>query len=223
MSFSETAYSRLRTLILSGQLAPDSTITENAMVERLALGKTPVREAMRRLVLEGLLDVTPRLGYTVTGISLRDVNDIFQLRVIVEVAAAQLAVDQMTEEALERLEALSTSSYDPDDPDSLQRYAAENAEYHDIIGTLSGNRRLADLITRLMLESRRFVQIAQLTREHGEEVVLQHVAIVEAFRAGDSAAVGDAVRVHVEDAWDLVLDSLAAASGAVPSVGSDGA
>lgn len=218
MSFSETAYSRLRTLILSGQLPPDSVITENAMVARLALGKTPVREAMRRLVLEGLLDVTPRLGYTVSGISQQDVNDIFQLRVIVEVAAAQLAVDHMTAEALERLQALSTSGYDPDDPDSMQRYLAENAEYHDIIGTLSGNRRLADLIRRLMLESRRFVQIAHLTRAHGEEVVLQHVAIVGAFRAGDRDAVGDAVRVHVEDAWRLMLYSLAAGSGEV-SVG----
>jgi DNA-binding GntR family transcriptional regulator len=213
MPLAENAYTQLRNLILSGQLPPDSAITENAIVEKLAIGKTPVREAMRRLVLEGLLDVTPRLGYTVVGISQRDVDDIFQLRVILEVGAAQLAAASMTPEVLDRLQALSTTGYDPDDPESIERYAAMNAEFHDIIATLSGNRRLAELITRLMLESRRFIQIAQLTPEHGREVVVQHAAIVQAFRSGDRDAVRDAVRLHIEDSWNVVLDSLSATSG----------
>jgi DNA-binding GntR family transcriptional regulator len=119
----------------------------------------------------------------------------------------------MTPEVLDRLQALSTTGYDPDDPESIERYAAMNAEFHDIIATLSGNRRLAELITRLMLESRRFIQIAQLTPEHGREVVVQHAAIVQAFRSGDRDAVRDAVRLHIEDSWNVVLDSLSATSG----------
>jgi DNA-binding GntR family transcriptional regulator len=194
-------------------LPPESAITENLIVEKLAIGKTPVREAMRRLVLEGLLDVTPRLGYTVVGISPQDVDDLFQLRVITEVAAAQLACDRMTGDALERLDELSTVAYVVDDPESLVRYAHVNAEFHDIIGTLSGNRRLAEMITRLMLESRRFVQVAQLTNEHGQQVMQQHRAIVDAFRAGDRDAVGEAVRLHVTDSWTLVLESIGAGAG----------
>ena len=65
MPLADSAYILLRNMIISGELAPDSAITENSIVERLAIGKTPVREAMRRLVLEGLLNVTPRLGYVV--------------------------------------------------------------------------------------------------------------------------------------------------------------
>lgn len=213
MPLAEAAYNQLRNLILSGQLPPDSAITENSIVEKLSIGKTPVREAMRRLVLEGLLDVTPRLGYTVVGMSQQDVDDIFQLRVITEVAAAELAMEHMTDEGLDRLQELSVVGYDPDDPESLQQYAVVNAEFHDIIGAASRNRRLAELISRLMLESRRFVQIAQLTAEHGQEVAAQHKAIVEAFRSGDRAAVTEAVRAHVEDSWHLVLDSLTVTSG----------
>lgn len=208
MPLAESAYNQLRGLILSGALPPESAITENSIVEKLAIGKTPVREAMRRLVLEGLLDVTPRLGYTVVGISQRAVDDLFQLREIAEIAAAELAMDRLTPEALQRLEELSTIGYAPDDAESIGNYAVVNAEFHDIIGSSSGNRRLAELITRLTLESRRFVQIAHLTHEHGQLVVLQHTAIVAALRAGDRAAVSNAVRSHVADSWNLVLGSL---------------
>ena len=200
-------------MILTGVLAPESSITENSIVERLAIGKTPVREAMRRLVLEGLLDVTPRLGYTVVGISQQDVDDLFQLRVITEVAAAQLATEHMTEEALERLEVLCAVGYDPHDVESLERYMTVNGEFHDIIGGLSRNRRLAELVTRLMTESRRFMQVANLTGDHGKDVIAQHKAIVSAFRSGDREAVAAAVRSHVTDGWTLVLDSLAVTSG----------
>ncbi len=214
MPLAESAYTQLRQLILTGELAPECAITENSIVERLAIGKTPVREAMRRLVLEGLLDVTPRLGYTVVGISQQDVDDLFQLRVITEVAAAQLAIERISDGALDRLEELGTVGYDPHDPDSLLEYTRVNAEFHDIIGSLSGNRRLADLVTRLMTESRRFVQVANLTGNHGREVIAQHKAIVDALRAGDRDAVAEAVRAHVTDSWTLVLDSIGATSAA---------
>ena len=214
MPLAESAYTQLRELILTGELAPESSITENSIVERLAIGKTPVREAMRRLVLEGLLDVTPRLGYTVVGISQQDVDDIFQLRVITEVAAAQLAIERITDDALNRLEELGSVGYDPEDAGSLDRFLSVNAEFHDILGSQSANRRLADLVTRLMTESRRFVQIVSLTGFHGKDVVVQHQAIVDALRSGDRDAVGDAVRTHVTDGWTLVLDSLGVTSQA---------
>lgn len=212
MPLAETAYTQLRELILTGALAPESSITENSIVERLAIGKTPVREAMRRLVLEGLLDVTPRLGYTVVGISQQDVDDIFQLRVITEVAAAQLATERITDDALNRLEELGSVGYDPENSGSLERFLSVNAEFHDLLGSQSANRRLADLVTRLTAESRRFVQIVNLTDFHGRDVVVQHQAIVDALRSGDRDAVGDAVRTHVTEGWTLVLDSLGVTS-----------
>ena len=219
MPLAESAYNQLHGLILSGQLAPESAITENSIVEKLAIGKTPVREAMRRLVLEGLLDVTPRLGYTVVGISQRDVDDLFQLREISEIAAAQLAMDRLTPEALQRLDELSIVGYSPDDAESIAHYVMINAEFHDIIGNSSGNRRLAELITRLTLESRRFIQIANLTYAHGQAVVHQHTAIVEALRARDRAAVGERVQYHVADSWNLVLGSLGVVADAARRAG----
>lgn len=212
MPLAQSAYERLRNMILSGELPPESAITENSIVDRLAIGKTPVREAMRRLVLEGLLDVTPRLGYTVTAITASDVEDLFQMRVILEVAAAQLAIDRLDGASLDRLTELSTIGYDPDDRESMLTYLSINAEYHEIIARASGNKRLADLISRMMQESRRFIQVAILSENHGRRVIEQHEAIVDALRARDRDAVAEAVRIHVEDGMHVTRDSLIAAN-----------
>lgn len=212
MALADSAYTLLRNMIISGELPPDSAITENSIVEKLAIGKTPVREAMRRLVLEGLLDVTPRLGYTVIGVTRADIKDIFQLRVIAEVAAAQLAMHRLDAAALDRLTQLSLVAYDPADRASLLTFMGVNAEFHDMIGHASGNRRLADIVSRLMLESQRFIQIAVLSAEHGRLMVEQHVAIVQALRSRDADAVGAAVRSHVEDGLHVTLESFVAGS-----------
>jgi GntR family transcriptional regulator, rspAB operon transcriptional repressor len=211
MPLAQAAYEKLRNMILTGELPPETAITENSIVDRLGIGKTPVREAMRRLVLEGLLDVTPRLGYTVTAITQQDVEDLFQMRVINEVAAAQLAADRLSEAAFARLTELSSVGYAPDDRESMLRYIGVNAEFHDIIARGSGNARLADLIDRLMQECRRFIQIAILSDAHGQLVIAQHVAIIAALRARDPEAVEAAVRAHVEDGMHVTRGSLATA------------
>lgn len=208
MPLAESAYEKLRNMILTGELPPESAITENSIVDRLAIGKTPVREAMRRLVLEGLLDVTPRLGYTVTAITRSDVEDLFQLRVINEVAAAQLAADRLDEAAFARLTELSRTGYNPEDRESMLRYIRVNTEFHDIIARASGNARLAALIDRMMQESRRFIQIAILSDEHGHNVIEQHAAIVAALRSRDMDAIAATVRLHVEDGGHVTRDSM---------------
>ncbi len=209
MPLAEAAYEKLRNMILTGELLPESALTENSIVDRIEIGKTPVREAMRRLVLEGLLEVTPRLGYTVTPVTRDDIENLFQLRAILETAAADLAVDRLDDAAIDRLTELSDVGYDPDDRQSLIAYVATNAEFHDIIAKGSGNRRLAELITQLMEESRRFVHMAILSEEHGEVVRRQHVQIADAFRRRDRDAVTEEMRTHVEDGRTVVLDGLA--------------
>lgn len=211
MPLAQAAYEKLRNMILTGELPPETAITENSIVDRLGIGKTPVREAMRRLVLEGLLDVTPRLGYTVTAITQKDVEDLFEMRVINEVAAAQLAAERLDETAFARLTELSSVGYDPGDRESMLRYIGVNAEFHDIIARASGNTRLADLIDRLMQESRRFIQIAILSDAHGQLVISQHVAIINALRSRETDAIDAAVRTHIEDGMHVTRGSLATA------------
>lgn len=209
MPLAEAAYHKLRNLILTGELPPESALTENSIVEKLEIGKTPVREAMRRLVLEGLLEVTPRLGYTVTPVTREDIDNLFQLRAILEAAAAELALDRLDDAAIDRLGALSGVGYDPDDRESMIAYVSVNAEFHDIIAHGSGNRRLAEMIAQLMTESRRFIHMAILSEEHGQLVRRQHEQIADAFRERDRDRLKELVRSHVEDGRHAVNDGLA--------------
>ncbi len=210
MPLAEAAYVKLRNMILTGELPPGTAITENAIVDRLEIGKTPVREAMRRLVLEGLLEVTPRLGYTVTPVTREDVENLFQIRTVLEAAAAQLACERLDDASIDRLAELSLIGYTVDDEVSMNTYLGVNAEFHDIIGQASGNHRLMDMIANLMTESRRFIHMAILSDAHGERVRQQHEEIVEAFRRRDKAAVGAVMAAHVDDGRQVVLDSLIA-------------
>ena len=208
MQLADAAYARLRNMILGGELPAGSALTENAIVDRLEIGKTPVREAMRRLVLEGLLDVTPRLGYTVTPITRDDADDLFKLRGIIEVAAVELAVERLGEQEIDRLVELSAIAFDPDDKVSMIAFVAANAEFHEIIAVGSGNRRLADLALSLMQESRRFIQVATLSDEYARTVQQQHVDIATALRDRDREAAMEAVRVHLEDSRAATVGNL---------------
>src|SRR5205085_4717546 len=107
-SASERAYQRLRAAIVACDPAPGDRITEGDVAQRLAIGKTPVHEALRRLVHEGLVVVRPRQGYVVAPITLGDVEELCGLRLVVEPAAVELAaaggrIDTARVVALERL------------------------------------------------------------------------------------------------------------------------
>ena len=127
-------------------------------------------------------------------------------QIIAEVAAAHLAMENLDDVALDRLTELSAIGYDPDDHESLLTYVGVNAEFHDIIAGASGNRRLADLVSRLVMESSRFIQVAVLSEEHGRQVSEQHVAIINALRERDADAVASTIRAHVEGRLNVTLE-----------------
>lgn len=211
MPLAEDAYEQLRAMILTGELPPACALTAGAIAKRLGLGKTPVREAMQRLVLEGFLEVTPRLGYSVTPVTQADVDSLFQLRSILEVAAADLAVERLDDEAIDRLGELSALECDPRTAASLSAFAKANGEFHTIIARGSGNARLAHTIEPLLEESRRFIHLAMLSDTFGETVRNQHEAIAEAFRRRDRTAVAHAVRSHVDGGRSVVREGLTSA------------
>jgi len=215
IQLADAAYGRLRNMVLSGQLPAGCSITENGIVDRLVIGKTPVREAMRRLVIEGLLEVTPRLGYTVSPITRADADELYKVREVVECACAELACEALDDGQIDRLVELSDIGFDPNDPESVTAYVGVNLEFHGIIAYGGGNRRLGDLAMTLMQESRRFIQITVLTAELGRAVREQHLVIAEAFRARDRIAVAEACRYHVLDSHRVTVESLDAVHSTV--------
>ncbi|GAB4071888.1 GntR family transcriptional regulator [Ancylobacter sonchi] len=194
----------LRSDILDQKIPVGEILLEKEVATRLSVSKTPVREALALLCQEGLVQLFPRRGYVVRGLSLRDVLDTFDLRVILEGAAAERAALHLTVAELDLLADLCehdccrTSSLD----DSGQRTdMAHSLDFHLIIARGSRNQLLAADVERLLRASRRITAIG-FTYGH-------HVGIVEALRARDPAASRKAMEDHILAGRQLALQTLA--------------
>ena len=195
-SLASEAYALLKGRIIRCEIAPGERLTEARLVRDLGLGKTPIREALVRLIHERLVRNMPQHGYEVTPITLADVEDLFRLRLVLEPAAVGLAAGRIDGPLRARLQVLSrVTSYSPGDPRSVDAYRRANHEFHILVARASGSRRLADAIERLEDESDRVFNFGLLFRDRGETVRLGHQQILAALVAGDAAA----ARRHVVD------------------------
>jgi DNA-binding GntR family transcriptional regulator len=181
------AYAVLKGRIIRCDIQPGARLTEIQLVRQLGLGKTPIREALVRLIHDGLVRNIPRHGYEVTPITLGDVDDLFRLRLILEPAAMALAAGRVTGPLRDRLQVLSRlESYSPGDSKSVETYRRANREFHVLVARASGSRRLAEAIERLEDESDRMFNLGLAFRNRGERVRLGHQRILTAILAGDA-------------------------------------
>jgi DNA-binding GntR family transcriptional regulator len=188
-SLASEAYATLKARIIRCEIAPGERLTEARLVRELGLGKTPIREALVRLIHERLVRNMPQHGYEVTPITLADVEDLFRLRLILEPAAMELAAGRIDASLRDRLQALCrVTSYSPGDPRSVDAYRRANHEFHILVARASGSRRLADAIERLEEESDRVFNLGLTFRDRGDAVRLGHQRILAALVAGDAEA-----------------------------------
>ena len=209
-SLADAAYAKLKRSIIRCEVAPGALVTEAMLVKDLKLGKTPVREALARLVHEGLVRNIPRHGYEVTPITLRDVHDLFGLRLVVEPAAAQLAAGHVDAKRLRRLDELCKAGYDVDDQSSIDAFLQANYELHETIALASGNPRLAQSLEGLLDESERLFHLGLMLRNRSNEMAHEHKALVTALAAGDSDAARKIATTQIVESQRMVMDALIA-------------
>jgi DNA-binding GntR family transcriptional regulator len=188
-SLASEAYAILKGRIIRREIAPGERLTEARLVRELGLGKTPIREALVRLIHDGLVRNMRRHGYEVTPITLADVEDLFRLRLILEPAAMELAAGRIDAPLRERLQELCRiASYSPSESRSVDAYRQANHDFHVLVPRASGSPRLADAIERLEEESDRVFNLGLRFRDRGETVRLGHQRILAALVAGNAAA-----------------------------------
>jgi DNA-binding GntR family transcriptional regulator len=195
---------RLREDILAGRLAPGSRLVECELTARFSVSRGPVREALRRLAAEGLIEHRPHRGALVRRLTARAIRELFQIRAELEALAARLAAESDEAEARARFAEAIRPIFD----DSARRapdYLSENAAFHDATMALAGNLQLRELATRLHLPLI-MAQVGDiLTPDVLEASVREHRAIAEAIMARDPAAAAAHMRAHLERAAALAL------------------
>ncbi len=204
---------RLRQDILSGSLAPGFRLIECDLTGRFGVSRGPVREALRRLAAEGLIEHWPHRGALVRRLSARAIRELFQIRVEIEQLAARLAAESDDAEARARFAEAIRPVLD-ESPRRAPDYLAENAAFHAAVMTLSGNLQLNDLALRLQLPLIMAQVGGILTPEVLKASVREHRAIAKAILARDPAAARGLMRAHLERAAALALKRPAPAEGA---------
>jgi DNA-binding GntR family transcriptional regulator len=189
----DQAYLAIRALIVSLDLAPGAVIDERALMQRLGIGRTPVREALRRLAQEQLVEVFPRRGMFVTGVDVRDLARISEVREMLEPEAARLAAERATEAERDELAALS------DEIGGAGDLMALDERVHRAIYRAAHNDLLETTLGQYYVLALRIWMIA-LDRAHElEEAVEAHRDVLLAIVVGNGDRAAEVMRAHVED------------------------
>jgi DNA-binding GntR family transcriptional regulator len=204
----DSAYRELRGRILSCDLAPSQSVTEAQVVEMLRIGKTPVREALARLVQDGLVKNIPRQGYVVSPITLKYVQELFALRLIVEPNAVALAAGHIDRLRLKRLTELCDIDYAPGDGTSVADFLRLNREFHVTVAEASGNDRLAELIGRLLDESDRIYYLSLVIHDRGAMIAHKHRELLDVLVAGDGERARQIAAEQIVNTQRRILEAL---------------
>jgi DNA-binding GntR family transcriptional regulator len=192
-SLADRAYVAIRDLIVSLELSPGSLIDERRLVESLGIGRTPVREALRRLAQEQLVEVFPRRGMFVTGVDVRDLARISEVRAVLEPEAARFAAERATDEERDELASLG---------DRIKRGAdlmALDERIHRAIYAAAHNHLLEKTLGEYYVLALRIWMIA-LDRAQGlEEAVEAHRGLIHEIVVGNGERAAGIMRAHVED------------------------
>ena len=189
----DRAYLAIRELIVSLELPPGAVIDERELMRRLGLGRTPVREALRQLAQEQLVEVFPRRGMFVTGVDVRDLARISEVRALLEPEAARLAAERATDEERDALADLS---------DRIKRGADLmdlDEHIHRAIYAAAHNHLLEKTLGEYYVLGLRIWKIALERAEALEDAVEAHRDLIHAIVVGDGDGAASLMRAHVEN------------------------
>ncbi|WOD15526.1 GntR family transcriptional regulator [Paraburkholderia kirstenboschensis] len=221
LSRGDDAYAQIRRDILSCRFMPGSTVSESQLMETYAIGKNSCRIALVRLVQEGFIRSIPRQGYRLAPVTLRDVEEVFALRVQLEPLAARLACGRVDIALLRRLEAACRVPH-PERAlsDQIGVFLDANRHFHLAIAAASGNDRLHRTLASLMDEMSRLVALGFGVQGTKPEIKHDHNAMIDAFEAGDGRRAETIARRHIETFQAMTMEkvyaSLSSAGASLP-------
>jgi DNA-binding GntR family transcriptional regulator len=207
-SLSESVYDTLLENILSGALAAGTDINEVALAEALQVSRTPVHEAVGRLAKDGLIVQEPSRRLIVARFTREDVVEIYEMRRLLEAAAAGRAAPRLADPLLRELRAQADAlDHDRAGADWTARALAFDLRFHDAVAAAAGNRRLQADIARYRLLVRAFCRMTG-TRENLLDALNEHRAILAALEARDADAAARLAALHVDRRFKVVLNEL---------------
>ena len=204
----EIVFETLRDAIINQVLEPGERLMEIQMADEMGVSRTPVREAIRKLELEGLVIMVPRKGAYVAGISVKDIHEVFEVRTSLEGLAASLAAQIITPEELDEMERNLFLEAGELAGNNLRSIVEIDTSFHDLLYKAAKNQKLFQMVNNLQEQLQRF-RSASLARPGRSKTALdEHRKILEALALGDAKLAQKLAMEHIESAETAMMASI---------------
>ncbi len=201
----DVVFNTLRRAILTGELKPGERLMEIHLANRLGVSRTPIREAIRKLELEGLVTMIPRRGAEVAQITEKSLQDVLEVRRALDALCAELVCDRITAEGKIALKKACDSFEAATRTKDLVAIAHADVELHDIIVQATGNQRLIQLINNLSEQMYRY-RFEYIKDESGHEnLINEHRMIYESIMNGDKERAAAAAKLHIDNQEKAII------------------
>jgi DNA-binding GntR family transcriptional regulator len=198
-------HTHLREQILRGEYAPHERLFETKISEEIGASRTPVREALHSLELEGLIECLPKVGYVVKPISDEEVAEICEIRGTIEGLAARWAAEKAREKLVEELQKNIRISEARAEKGEARAFIELDAQFHEIIARLSGSKRLFELAQALRNHMLRYRIQSIYATDNVVRAIEGHKGILEALKKGEAEDINQAIRKHLEQSKKDIL------------------
>lgn len=199
-------FHKIREDILKGKYRQNEAMKELQISKELGVSRTPVREALRQLELEGLVTIIPNKGAVVSGVSAKDIEDIYAIRSLIEGLSAKWAAENIGEAQLNELEEIVyLSEFHLKKGHIEQLYELDN-KFHEMLYEASGSKILRHVLSDFHHYVQRVRKTSLAEPERAEKSIAEHKAILEALRSKDSEAARGLTNVHVQNTSKNVID-----------------
>ncbi|WP_378954034.1 GntR family transcriptional regulator [Pelosinus sp. sgz500959] len=204
----DVVYDYLRTAIINGLIKPGERLVEKDYAEKFNISRTPVREALRKLEIEGLVENIPRKGDIVKGIALHDMLEIFAIRQALEPLIVKTAIDNMTPEAIiklqETVDNMTSAAHNDDTAAVLDAFQT----FHDILINVSNMPRLSAIISQLKDYLGRFRTMSLSNPTRRTQAISEHKEILQAIIANDNETAEQLISSHLSSARQSLLKKM---------------
>ncbi|MBF0528227.1 MAG: GntR family transcriptional regulator [Deltaproteobacteria bacterium] len=194
------ALEEIRNAIVSGKLKPGDRLVETALAEQLHMSRFPIREAIRTLEKEGLVETTPFKGTHVVKLHEKDMEELYALRGAIESLALQLLIRDLTNAKIDKIESIINSMELALEQGKISEVISGDLHFHRTICELSGNRRLFEIWNTLENHLHWFLTVEKNIYEPGDHFVATHYPVLEAIKQKDPELAVARIKSHLDDA-----------------------
>ena len=204
----DVVFNTLRMAILKGELKPGERLMEIQLANRLGVSRTPIREAIRKLELEGLVLMIPRKGAEVAKITVKNLRDVLEVRRALEELAVQIASDNITEEEINALKKAAKDFERTVKGNNLTEITEADVNFHEIIYLATQNQRLIQILGNLREQMYRYrAEYLKDSKTH-KKLIEEHDNIIAALEVHDKDSAVEAICIHIDNQEISVMNNI---------------